>query len=250
MTSQTKQTKNEFFSSQSSDYSDAIPYDSYVDLRKISIVEENLSKNKNVLDVGCADGLHLPRFATQCNHITGLDYSTDMIASSRQKLDDAGTKNYTLVEASAEEMPLDDNQFDLVYSYSTLVVVNDIDKALSEIARVLKPGGTAIIDMMGSKNLSSHYWENYYQKRCDMGINTFPYKTLCSKMENLGLDTLSSEAIGFTDQWKYMPIIGRAKFIHKLFHSGSGKPDLDSKISNWSILKPYANRWFFKVTKS
>ena len=249
MTSQPKQTKDEFFSSQSKDYSDKIPYDSYVDLRKISLVEETILAEHRVLDVGCANGLHLPRFASRCTHITGLDYSADMIASSREKLTTAGTTNYELVQSAAEKMPLPNNHFDVVYSYSTLVVVNDMDAALSEISRVLKPGGTAILDMMGSKNLSSRYWNNYYQTKCNMAINTYPYETLVNKLDDNGFQLQSAEAIGFTDQWKYVPVIGRAPFIGKLFHSGNGKPDLDAKISNISFIKPYANRWFFKATE-
>jgi arsenite methyltransferase len=73
--------------------------------------------------------------------ITGLDLTESMILKSRGNCSKLGYGNIRFVQGDIEEMPLDDNTFDVVISNCVLNLVPDKVKAFSEIFRVLKQGG-------------------------------------------------------------------------------------------------------------
>ena len=91
---------------------------------------------KAVLDVGCGEG----RFCRMLRRVgvvstTGIDPTPALIAAARAR-DIEG--NY--VEAAAEHLPFGDDSFDLVVSYLTLIDIPDLQAAIREMARVLRPG--------------------------------------------------------------------------------------------------------------
>ena len=55
--------------------------------------------------------------------------------------------NLRLIEADATSLPLEKNSFDFAFSYASLYGVPNVEKAISEIGRVLKPGGYAVIEL-------------------------------------------------------------------------------------------------------
>jgi len=69
-----------------------------------------------------------------------------------------------LVVADAENLPFDDNYFDLVYSFGVLHHTPNIDKAVAEALRVLKPGGKFII------MLYARGWKHYFKRLFISGI--------------------------------------------------------------------------------
>ncbi|MFN8240319.1 MAG: arsenite methyltransferase [Bacteroidales bacterium] len=73
--------------------------------------------------------------------VTGLDFTDEMIEKACSNLEKLGFENVFFVKGDIEEMPLDDNSFDVVLSNCVLNLVPDKNKAFSEIFRVLNPGG-------------------------------------------------------------------------------------------------------------
>jgi SAM-dependent methyltransferase len=101
--------------------------------------------NKDVLDFGCSDGwlsleLNLPQ---RCRSLTGIDISDVAIAKATEKCDRAGLTNTRFLVMNAEAMSFPDQSFDVVFGQGILHHL-DLDKALSEVARVLRKGGIAI----------------------------------------------------------------------------------------------------------
>jgi ubiquinone/menaquinone biosynthesis C-methylase UbiE len=87
------------------------------------------------LDVGCGDG----RLSVELDagELTGADVSRVALERARRRLPEA-----TLVELEPDApLPLDDNAFDLVLCAETLEHVRDTQLFLSELRRVLRPGG-------------------------------------------------------------------------------------------------------------
>jgi len=84
---------------------------------------------------------------------------------SRAVLAEAGLDPQIIDDATGEAIPFQDNFFDVVYSSNVLEHVNDPPKVISEIVRVLKPGGHAqiVVPNYGS------WWEGHY------GVIWFPH---------------------------------------------------------------------------
>ncbi len=74
-------------------------------------------------------------------HVTGLDFTEEMVEKARMNASKLGFKNVEFVYGDIEEMPLSDNSFDVVISNCVLNLVPDKQKAFSEMFRVLKSGG-------------------------------------------------------------------------------------------------------------
>lgn len=103
-----------------------------------------------VLEIGIGSGLNLPLYAAgKVQHVWGLDPSKELWALAQQAV--AQTEfDVSFVEATAEEIPLDDGSADCVLATYTLCSIPAILPALREMRRVLKQGGQLIFCEHGS----------------------------------------------------------------------------------------------------
>ncbi|MDD4492353.1 MAG: arsenite methyltransferase [Bacteroidales bacterium] len=77
----------------------------------------------------------------ETGNVTGLDFTEAMVAKATENNKKLGFTNVKFVQGDIEEMPLQDNQFDVVVSNCVLNLVPDKMKAFANIMRVLKTGG-------------------------------------------------------------------------------------------------------------
>jgi ubiquinone/menaquinone biosynthesis C-methylase UbiE len=102
-----------------------------------------------VVDVGCGTGRHALPIAAQGAHVTGVDFSTGMLARLRTKLehsDSAAASRLELIEHDiATGLPLADASFDLALCCLVLEHLPNLDEMLAELARVVVPGGRVVI---------------------------------------------------------------------------------------------------------
>ncbi len=95
----------------------------------------------SVLEVGFGTGLNLPYYRKdKIKEIHALDPSEGMFAIAEKKFDDYPFPVRKLV-TPAEEIPLDDHSVDSAVSTYTMCTIGSLTLALTEIKRVLKPGG-------------------------------------------------------------------------------------------------------------
>ena len=121
---------------------------------------ENLS-GKKVLEIGPGAGAHSSLFAYKGAKMTAVDITPDRAVSTSRKLKLlSDEKEHFVFNADSESLPFEDNSFDIVYSNGVLHHTNDTEKAISEVYRVLKPGGSAVI-MLYAKH-SYLYWVNLF----------------------------------------------------------------------------------------
>lgn len=98
-----------------------------------------------LLEAGVGTGLALPHYGPQLS-VTGIDLSSDMLRRARARADKAGCINIeALVEMDACNMSFADASFDIAAAMYVLTVVPDPQKAMTELARVTKPGGTVLV---------------------------------------------------------------------------------------------------------
>ncbi|MCC6580212.1 MAG: class I SAM-dependent methyltransferase [Phycisphaeraceae bacterium] len=99
---------------------------------------------KRVLDFGCGWGGETVWLAEQALEAVGCDVNADALADARSFVEQAGCRNARFVACTAEGLPLPDDHFDAVFSTNVFEHVMDIPAMLSEIRRVLKPGGSLV----------------------------------------------------------------------------------------------------------
>ena len=95
---------------------------------------------RKALDVGCGEGRFCRLLKAHGVDVVGVDPTSALIAAARAR-DTSGV----YLQAPAERLPLADVTFDLVVSYLSLIDIADIQSAIPEMARVLKPGGALLI---------------------------------------------------------------------------------------------------------
>ncbi len=98
----------------------------------------------DVLEIGAGTGLNLEAYPAGLTSLTLADPEPSMVDRLRERA--AGRSPAPRVDAApAEELPYPDDAFDTVVSTLVLCTVTDVDAALAEIRRVLRPGGRLLV---------------------------------------------------------------------------------------------------------
>ena len=112
-----------------------IPFDPLIDFDQL--------RAKDVLEIGVGNGSHAALLAGHSRSFTGIDLTDYAVESTSKRLkvfELAGTVR----QMDAESMDFPDHSFDFVWSWGVIHHSSDTRKILSEIARVLRPGGRAV----------------------------------------------------------------------------------------------------------
>ena len=114
-----------------------------VDFDKWCFNQINFQKNTRVLEVGCGTGKFWFKNKESIDgslDITLSDFSKSMLKSTKEKLKNLNY-NFKYEEINVESIPYEDASFDIVIAEHMIYFAPNIEKALSEIRRVLVPGG-------------------------------------------------------------------------------------------------------------
>jgi ubiquinone/menaquinone biosynthesis C-methylase UbiE len=119
-------------------------YDYSMDSQKVNEGRKSiLSKitDEEVLEIGFGTGINLKFYPENVKKIIGVDANEGMLKQFKKKSRN-GRIEIELFHQSGESLPFPDNSIDAVVSTYTLCSIKDINSALKEIYRILKPRGT------------------------------------------------------------------------------------------------------------
>ena len=114
----------------------------------------------NILEIGFGTGLNLAHYPAAIKKITTVDVNAGMNALAQKRIDQSSieVENLTL---NGENLTMEDESFDSVVSTWTMCSIQNIDQAMSEIHRVLKPGGRLFFIEHGlSDDKKVQKWQN------------------------------------------------------------------------------------------
>lgn len=101
------------------------------------------SAGERVLEVGCGDGIHAPRYARRFEY-AGVDISPLLVERTRDRVDRVADR-WTVMEADAMDLPWSDGEFGGVVGTAVLHHMDDPAGALEEWVRVVNAGGSVTL---------------------------------------------------------------------------------------------------------
>ncbi|MEE9543051.1 MAG: methyltransferase domain-containing protein [Thermodesulfobacteriota bacterium] len=113
-------------------------------------------KYDRLLEIGYGSGLLLPELKRHSMKLYGVDMH-GAIPDVQQMLDKEGVEA-ELVHGTILDLPYETDFFDAIVSVSVLEHIREIDKATSEIRRVLKPGGTAVLSFPTKNKITNSFF--------------------------------------------------------------------------------------------
>lgn len=116
----------------------------------------NAPKNSTILDVGCGICTHSIRLANRGFLVLAVDFSGDVLKMAEANVQNSGLQDkIKLQREDVLSLRFEDEMFDYTLCWGVLMHIPDIEKAISELSRVLKPGGTLIISEGNMYSLQS-----------------------------------------------------------------------------------------------
>jgi len=105
-------------------------------------VIRRLGGSRRVLDVGCGTGYGSAMVASHAGEVVGIDSSEEAVAraKARHRLD-----NLKFVAMPATDVNFPDESFDAAYSIQVMEHIEEVELHLSEVVRVLRPGGRFVV---------------------------------------------------------------------------------------------------------
>ena len=112
--------------------------------RAAAVRQLDLQRSDSILEVGIGTGLNLPLYPVTYQ-LTGIDLSQEMLDKAVGRVHALTMPNVTLKVMDATAMDFGDNEFDKAVATYTISAVPDPVAVLSEMCRVVKPGGLIVI---------------------------------------------------------------------------------------------------------
>jgi len=100
-------------------------------------------EGRDLLDVGCGTGFHLPLFAATAGSVVGVEPHGDLAAIARRRV--RRLSNVTVLHGSAGSLPLPDSSVDVMHARWAYFFGPGCEPGLAELDRVMRPGSRAFV---------------------------------------------------------------------------------------------------------
>jgi 2-polyprenyl-6-hydroxyphenyl methylase/3-demethylubiquinone-9 3-methyltransferase len=175
-----------------------------------------LANGKQALEVGCGGGFLCEEIARMGFDVTGIDPSKASIKTAENHANACGL-DIRYEVGSGEALPYDDCTFDIVFCCDVLEHVRNVQKVISEISRVLAPGGTFFYDTFNRTFFSklvaidiSQSWKRW--AFAPPGLHVWEMFIKPSELKKI----LAQSSLVFKEHTGLMPNAPFPKLLHKL----------------------------------
>lgn len=118
------------------------------------------ARDRVVLDAGCGEGYGSALLADLAKKVVAIDYDTSIIKHAKEKY---RKHNLEFLIMDVQKLSFPQDLFDVVVSLDVIEHLKEFDQYLSEIKRVLKPGGLLIISTPNKKMRPAGRWRPTYK---------------------------------------------------------------------------------------
>ncbi|MDR6125134.1 ubiquinone/menaquinone biosynthesis C-methylase UbiE [Bacillus sp. SLBN-46] len=167
-----------------------------------------VAQRERVLELGCGAGFAMKMILEQtlADQVVGLDLSRTVIRSAalrnKKAINEGRAK---LVQANVEKLPFQNEHFDKVFSIHTIYFWDNIAETISEIYRVLKPGGFSVLTLCDGKD--GEVWD---------GVKNMIEDQLIPSANKSGFQEVTLVEGPNSRQFRTVAIIGHKKPNNKL----------------------------------
>lgn len=160
-------------------------------LFELLVAEGDLAGGRRVLDIGCGTGRLAVALAERGARVWGVDPSEEMLRQARG----GGGRNVGLKLGRAEALPFKDGWFERAV-LRTVVHLIERPRAFSELARVLRPGGRAVIATFAPEHFASYWLNDFFPEVRAIDLARFPTrKELEAELASAGMQTVAVEPL-------------------------------------------------------
>lgn len=162
-------------------------------------VAELVNEHDEVLECACGTGMISKRVAPRCKKLLATDFSESMLKQARKKCSSFDNISFSFADITA--LPFENERFDIVIAGNVIHLLDNPQKAINELARVCRKGGTIIIptyvnsqnnsqpslfirllEQLGANFKRQFNYASYQQFFSDMGYENAVYYLIPGKM--------------------------------------------------------------------
>lgn len=175
------------------------------------LIASTTKHDAKILDLGCGAGVLSEQLLELGYKVEGADMSDDMLSLASERLARFPSDNYRLFKADCENLSIPDASYDLIACIGVFGYIDEVDTAIREIKRILKPNGTVIISVRNYENLRVFDLFNW--------LNTLAFKRLGKKRKLTKTTPLdhASQATSTAKNRNFIDIFEKPSKVNRVF---------------------------------
>lgn len=162
------------------------------------------TKDSVILEYGCGPGRNLKRLASRFKTVIGVDIGKGNLENARKLLTLNNLNNFELYHTTGDNIPLEDNYVDIVFAvicFQHICSYTIRSMILDDMVKVLKPGGTLVIQMGFNKDWKPDNYVDYYTDKL-LGVkDTNGFCDACVENENQIMEDFTKRGLLSVTTW-------------------------------------------------
>ncbi len=151
---------------------------------KMILEKLKLTKSDNFVEIGFGGGVLLKQALQYVSDVSGIDHSADMLELAKAKLENTFYNHLDLIQGDAAKLPWGNESFNTAACANMFFFVEEPQKVLNEIYRVLKPGGRFAMVTMSNSFLGKIIFGWLYS------LKTYSTKDMILMLEKAGFKNI------------------------------------------------------------